>query len=220
VREYGSPACVQDEIAAIRKGNVVVAAARLLAGEASSPLLGVKITSRTQGGDRWHARVKHNGIYVHIGLFDREEEAGRAVDTWLREILDRPDDVNYDATTGERTGNDPRRHQTAVGTANLVGNAKQESRRHGVSKHGTQWRAKLRVAVCQLDNKGKEFHHSLPLPVCPTVADGSVCACKTKQITYANSADEIAAAMLYDSRVRHYGLDQPPHNKPTNFPIE
>jgi hypothetical protein len=215
VREYGSPACVQDEIAAIRKDNVTVAASRVKAGQLTSPLLGVSIFH----GDRWKADLRIDGTTVHLGTFDREEDAGLAVDLALKNILGRPDDVNY-GDDGERTGNDPRRHQVAVGTANLVGNANRESEYHGVSKHNTQWRAKLRVAVCQLDNKGKEVHHSLPLPVCPTVTAGRVCACKTKQITYPNSADEIAAAKLYDSRVRRYGLDQPPHNKPTNFPIE
>ncbi len=220
MREYGSPACVQDEIAEMRIKNVAVAAARVAAGQESSPLLGVCIASQSSGGDRWHARIQYNGIQVHLGFFDREPDAGRAVDAFLRETLGRPDDVNYDATTGERTGNDPRRHQTAAGTANLVGNANQESKLSGVSKHGNQWRATLRVRVCKLDSKGKEFHHSLPLPVCPTVTAGRACACKTKQIIYPNSADEIAAAKLYDSRVRHYGLDLPPHNKRTNFPIE
>ncbi len=219
MREYGSPACVQDELAELRKENVAVAAARLAKGQESSPLLGVKIASRDQGGDRWRAHVYHNGIHLHLGYFDREPDAGRAVDAFLRDTLDRPGDVNYD-DDGELTGNDPRRHQVAVGTANLVGNANQESKLRGVSRNATQWRATLRVAVCQLDNKGKEVHHSLPLPVCPRVAAGGVCRCKTKQIIYPNSADEIAAAKLYDSRVRHYGLDLPPHNKPTNYPIE
>jgi hypothetical protein len=218
VREYSSPACVQDEIAELRIQNAAVAAARAAAGQESSPLLGVNITSRSAGGDRWHARIQHNGIQVHLGVFDREQDAGRAVDAFLRETLDRPGDVNYD-DAGARTGNDPRRHQVAVGTANLVGNANQESKLFGVSKNGTKYRATLRVAVCQLDSKGKEVH-SLPLPVCPTVKAGGACACKTKQIMYPNSADEIAAARLYDSRVRHYGLDLPPHDKRTNFPIE
>jgi hypothetical protein len=218
VREYGSPACVQDEIAAIRKDNVVVAAARVAAGQESSPLLGVSITSWSNGGDRWLARIQHNGIQVHLGFFDREPDAGHAVDAFLRDTLDRPDDVNYN-DAGERTGNDPRRHMLAAGTANLVGNAKQESNLFGVSKNGTKWRATLRVAVCQLDSKCKEIH-SLPLPVCPTVKTGGVCSCKTFSLKYPNSADEITAARLYDSRVRHYGLDLPPHNKRTNFPIE
>ncbi len=186
----------------------------MAAGQESSPLLGVRIHR-----DRWQARVQHNGIQVNLGFFDREPEAGHAVDAFLRETLDRPDDVNYN-DAGERTGNDPRRHQVAVGTANLVGNANQESKHHGVSKNKTKWRATLRVAVCQLDSKGKEVHDSLPLPVCPKVANGGVCACKNKQIMYPNSVDEIAAAKFYDSRVRRYGLDKPPHNKPTNFAIE
>ncbi len=219
MREYGWPACVQDEIAEMRKENAAVAAARLAKGQESSPLVGVSITSRSNGADRWQARILHNGIHVHLGCFDREPDAGRAVDAFLRDTLERAGDVNYN-DAGERTGNDPRRHQTAVGTANLVGNANQESKRFGVSKNGTQWRATLRVAVCKLDSKGKEVHHSLPLPVCPRVAAGRVCACKTFQIKYPNSADEDAAAKLYDSRVRHYGLDLPPHNKPTNFPLE
>ncbi len=216
MREYSSPACVQDEIAELRIKNAALAAARMAEGQVSSPLVGVTITSR---GDRWQARIHHNGIQVHLGTFDREPDAGRAVDAFLRDTLDRAGDVNYN-DAGERTGNDPRRHQTAVGTANLVGNAKQESTRIGVSKNKTQWRATLRVAVCQLDSKGKEVHHSLPLPVCPTVKAGGACVCKTKQIMYPNSADEDAAARFYDSRVRHYGLDLPPHNKRTNFPIE
>jgi hypothetical protein len=214
VREYGSPACVQDKIATMRIENVAVAARRAAAGQDSSPLLGVAIK-----GDRWAATVYHEGTSMTLGWFDDEEEAGHAVDWALANLLDRPGDANFD-DTGGRTGNDPRRHQTAVGTANLVGNAKQESAYFGVSRNETKWRAKLRVAVCKLDKKGKEVHHSLPLPVCPTVADGGVCVCKTRQITYPNSADEIAAAKLYDSRVRHYGLDKPPHNKRTNFAIE
>ena len=198
----------------MRIKNVAVAASRVQAGQLTSPLLGVALVR-----DRWRAEVNHEGKKIYLGCFDDEEDAGHAVDWALANLLDRPDDANYDAT-GERTGNDPRRHQVAVGTANLVGNANQESLRHGVSKNKTQWRARLRVAVCQLDNKGKEVHHSLPLPVCPTVTAGGVCTCKTTQITYPNSADEIEAARLYDSRVRHYGLDKPPHNKPTNFAIE
>jgi hypothetical protein len=218
VREYGSPACVQDEIAGLRIKNAAVAAARVAEGQASSPLVGVSITSRPNGADRWQARILHNGIHVYLGCFDREPDAGRAVDAFLRDTLDRAGDVNYN-DAGERTGNDPRRHQTAVGTANLVGNANQESKLVGVSKNGTKWRATLRVAVCKLDSKGKEVH-SLPLPVCPTVKAGGACTCKTKQIIYPNSADENAAARFYDSRVRHYGLDLPPHNKRTNFPLE
>jgi hypothetical protein len=214
VREYGSPACVQDEIAAMRIKNVAVAASRVEAGQLTSPLLGVSLFR-----DRWRAEVWHEGTKTHLGCFDDEEDAGHAVDWALANLLDRPGDANYD-DAGERTGNDPRRHQFAVGTANLVGNAKQESKHFGVSKNATKWRATLRVPVCKLDKKGKEVHHSLPLPVCPTVAVRGVCACKTKQIIYPNSADEIAAAKLYDSRVRHYGLDKPPHNKRTNFAIE
>ena len=205
---------MQAETTAIRKDNVAVAAARVAAGQDTSPLLGVKIHK-----DRWRAQVYHESTSIHLGCFDHEEEAGRAVDWALANLLDRPGDANYD-DTGGLTGNDPRRHHTAVRTVNLVGNAKQESKHFGVSKNGTKWRATLRVPFCKLDNKGKEFHHSLPLPVCPTVAAGGVCACKTRQIMYPNSADETAAAKFYDSRVRHYGLDEPPHNKPTNFAIE
>jgi hypothetical protein len=47
-----------------------------------------------------------------------------------------------------------------------------------------------------------------------------VCACKTHQKFYPNIPTEIEAAKVYDSMVRHYGLDKPPHNKPTNFRIE
>jgi hypothetical protein len=215
VREYGSPACVQNEITAIRKDNVAVAAARVAAGQVTSPLLGVSLFKR----DRWQAHLKIEGTQTYLGTFDREKDAGLAVDWALKNILGRPGDVNYD-DAGERTGNDPRRHHVAVRTTNLVGNANQESDLIGVSKNGTKWRARLRVAVCQLDNQAMEVHDSLPLPVCPTVAAGGVCACKTIQKKYPNSADEISAAKLYDSRVRRYGLDQPPHNKPTNFPID
>ncbi len=157
MREYGSPACVQDEIAELRIKNVAVAAARVAAGQESSPLLGVNITSRSQGGDRWHARVQHNGRQVHLGCFDRESDAGEAVDAFLRDTLGRPDDANYD-DAGERTGNDPRRHMLAAGTANLVGNAKQESELAGVSKNKTQWRATLRVPVCLLVFFGKHLY--------------------------------------------------------------
>ncbi len=193
--------------------NVAVAKRRLAAGQPTSPLLGVV---HVRG--RWQAVLNIGGTNTYFGTFDDEKDAGLAVDWALKNILGRPDDVNYD-DAGEPTGNDPRRLHLATRTANLVGNANQASERFGVSKHGNNWRAALRIPVCQLDNKGKEIH-SLPLPVCPTVETGGVCACKTIQIKYPNSADEDAAARLYDSRVRRYGLDLPPHNKPTNFAIE
>ena len=100
-----------------------------------------------------------------------------------------------------------------------MGNSKRASTYEGVGKLGNGFRANLRIPLCLLDNKGKEIL-SLPLPVCLTVKAGGVCACGTKQKFYPKVRTEIEAAKFYDSRVRHYGLDQPPHNKPTNFPIE
>ena len=195
---------------ALRKENVRVAAARVAAGQGTSPLLGVCLYTRES---RWHARLTHQGIHIHLGFYDREEDAGHAVDDALVNIFDRPDDVNY-TPAGERTGNDPRRHQLA----HLVGNSKRASTYEGVGKHRDGFRANLRIPLCLLDNKGKEIL-SLPLPVCPTVTAGGVCACGTKQKFYPKMATEIEAAKFYDSMVRRYGLDQPPHNKPTHFPI-
>ncbi len=219
MREYSSPACVQDEITKIRQENVAVAAARVAAGLDTSPLLGVCLNP---GDDRWTARMKHSGNVNHhyLGRFDREADAGHAVDLFLCDVLNRPEDVNYDEA-GVRTGNDPRRLQVAAGTANLVGDAKRASKLKGVGKNGDSFRANLRIPLClyRVDVNGKEIL-SLPLPVCPTVAAGRVCACKTHQKFYPNVPTEIEAAKVYDSMVRHYGLDKPPHNKPTNYRIE
>ena len=142
MREYGSPTCVQDEITALWEENARVAAARVAAGQETSQLLGVNLEVFGQG-HKWHARIRHEGRLLNLGFFDREQDAGHAVDWALTNLLDRPEDVNYNAA-GELTGNDPRRLQLAVGTANLVGNAnqeKKESKLAGVSKAGKKWRA-------------------------------------------------------------------------------
>ncbi len=206
---------MQDEIAEKRKDNVVVAAARVRAGQATSPLLGVNLHE-----NRWQASLHIKGKTLYFGMFDDEGDAGRAVDWALKNVLGRPDDVNYN-DAGERTGNDPLRLRVAAGTANLVGNANQASELKGVGKHGDSFRANLRIPLClyRVDGKGKEIL-SLPLPVCPTVTAGRVCACKTHQKFYQSVRTEIEAAKVYDSMVRHYGLDKPPHNKPTNYRIE
>ena len=130
-----------------------VAADRVAAGQETSQLLGVYLQI---GLDRWRAQLTHEGTPIHPGFFDREEDAGHAVDWALVNIFDRPDDVNYNPA-GERTGNDPRRLQLAAGTANLVGSSKRASTYEGVGKHRDGFRANLRIPLCLLDNKGRRF---------------------------------------------------------------
>jgi hypothetical protein len=136
----------------MRIENVAVAERRVAAGQPTLPLLGVSLLK-----DRWRAEVWYQSKQHYLGSFDREEEAGREVDWALASLFDRPGDVNYD-DAGERTGNDPRRHQVAVRTANLVGNANQESDLIGVSKNKTKVSPTLSLVISGIPDTKKEVN--------------------------------------------------------------
>ena len=189
---------MQDGISVARRANVVEVARRRKEGLPSSPYRGVSPTSL---GGRWTCVVCTRGPrHTYLGTFDDEKECALHYDSVVVEVLNRPEDRNFDEH-GVPTGTDAR----ATSTANLVGSKKRKSKFHGVGKNGKKWRALLRVPLCLLNNRSCKFR-----------TDESVCFCPAPQQKYPSVANAIDAAKEYNQWLRHYGMHLKPYNKPLN----
>ncbi len=138
--------------------------------------------------------------YIYLGTFDDEKEGALHYDSVVVEVFGRPEARNFN-DENVPTGTDPR----ATSNANLVLSKKRNSIFIGVGKNGKKWRALLRVPLCLLENRSCKFRTA-----------ETVCFCLAPQQQYLSVANEIDAAKEYNKWVRHYGMHEPPYNKPLN----
>ena len=113
----------EEERAARAVRNDEAAASKEATGK-TSRFFGVYWDKRTR---KWHATVWHGGKMHHIGYYDDEVDAARAVDKWL--VANRRRPVNLDAD------GKPLEWQTTYASIYV-----------GVHKHRGKWQAQIRVS--------------------------------------------------------------------------